>query len=119
MVAFRLSAVALSALVPTAPRDLVTPSAEQTWANSFDAYWASAAFAGACERASVRRSMSAVGSSANNAAAESWNASMKRETLKGAKAHNTRRRHSRLGQRSPIAYENALFAPSTTLSETA
>ncbi|WP_370804560.1 IS3 family transposase [Streptomyces sp. DvalAA-43] len=98
--------------------------------------YTSAVFADACERAGVRRSMSAVGSSADNAAAESWNASMKRETLKGAKAwptarharlaafhwasrYNTRRRHSRLGQRSPIAYENALFAPPTTLPETA
>lgn len=92
----------------------------------------SAAFADACERAGVRKSMSAVGSSADNAAAESWNASMKRETLKGAKAwptarharlaafrYNTRRRHSRLGQRSPIAYENALFEPSTTLPQAA
>lgn len=40
MVVFRLSAAALSALVPTAPRDLVTPSSEQTWANSFDTYCA-------------------------------------------------------------------------------
>jgi hypothetical protein len=67
--------------------------------------------------------------------AASWNASMKRETLKGAKAwptarhvrlavfrrasRNTRRRHFRLGQRSPITHENALFAPSTTLPEAA
>jgi hypothetical protein len=36
MVASRLSAAALSALVPTAPRDLVTPSSAQTRANSFD-----------------------------------------------------------------------------------
>ncbi|MFI0914459.1 IS3 family transposase [Streptomyces abikoensis] len=98
--------------------------------------YTSAAFADACARAGVRRSMSAVGSSAGNAAAESWNASMKRETLKGAKAwptarharlsafrwasrYNTRRRHSRLGQRSPIAYANAFFAPSTTLPQAA
>ncbi|WP_148841344.1 integrase core domain-containing protein, partial [Streptomyces sp. sk2.1] len=88
------------------------------------------------ERAGVRRSMSAVGSSADNAAAESWNASMKRETLKGAKAwptarharlaafrwasrYNTRRRHSRLGQRSPIIYENTFFEPATTLPQAA
>ncbi|TXS60289.1 hypothetical protein EAO76_41250 [Streptomyces sp. sk2.1] len=84
----------------------------------------------------MRRSMSAVGSSADNAAAESWNASMKRETLKGAKAwptarharlaafrwasrYNTRRRHSRLGQRSPIIYENTFFEPATTLPQAA
>ncbi|MFB7853465.1 IS3 family transposase [Streptomyces sp. NPDC056053] len=94
--------------------------------------YTSAAFAAACERAGVRRSMSAVGSSADNAAAESWNASMKRETLKGAKAwptarharlaafrYNTRRRHSRLGQRSPIIYENTFFEPATTLPQAA
>lgn len=61
---------------------------------------------------------------------------MKRETLKGAKAwptarharlavfrwasrYNTRRRHSRLGQRSPIAYESLFNEPSTTLPEAA
>lgn len=98
--------------------------------------YTSQAFADACAAAGVTQSMSAVGSSADNAAAESWNASMKRETLKGAKAwptarharlaafrwasrYNTRRRHSRLGQHSPIAYENALFEPSTTLPQAA
>lgn len=40
MVAFRDSAAALSALVLTAPRDLITPSSVQTWANSFDTYCA-------------------------------------------------------------------------------
>ncbi|MBC9719533.1 transposase [Streptomyces sp. TRM66268-LWL] len=98
--------------------------------------YTSAAFAEACRSAGVRRSMSAVGSSADNAAAESFNASLKRKTLKGAKAwptarqarldtfrwsgrYNTRRRHSRLGQRSPIAYETALQEPSTTLTQAA
>ncbi|MFI6353582.1 IS3 family transposase [Streptomyces sp. NPDC050743] len=98
--------------------------------------YTSAAFAAACTAAGVTRSMSAVGSSADNAAAESWNASMKRETLKGAKAwstarqarlaafrwasrYNTRRRHSRLGQRSPLAYENLFTEPSTTLPQAA
>jgi transposase InsO family protein len=68
--------------------------------------------------------MSAVGSSADNAAAESFNASFKRETLQGRRAftdehearltsfrwlhrYNTVRRHSRLAQQSPITYENA------------
>jgi hypothetical protein len=40
MVAFSDSAAALSALVPTAPRDLITPRSPQTWANSFETYCA-------------------------------------------------------------------------------
>jgi transposase InsO family protein len=68
--------------------------------------------------------MSKVGSSADNALAESFNATFKRETLQGRRAftderqarldsfrwlhrYNTVRRHSRLGQQSPITYENA------------
>jgi len=86
--------------------------------------YTSRAFAAACASAGVRQSMSAVGSSADNAAAESFNATFKRETLQGRRAftdgrearlaslrwlhrYNTVRRHSRLGHRSPIAYENA------------
>ncbi|MCW3845593.1 integrase core domain-containing protein, partial [Micromonospora yasonensis] len=75
--------------------------------------------------------MSAVGSSADNAAAESFNATFKRETLKGRRAftdkrearltafrwphrYNTVRRHSRLGQQSPITYEKTTrLAPAT------
>jgi transposase InsO family protein len=85
--------------------------------------YTSKAFAAACAAAGVRQSMSAVGSSADNAAAESFNAAFKRETLQGRRAftdepearitsfrwlhrYNTLRRHSRLGHRSPIAYEN-------------
>ncbi|MFJ2272036.1 integrase core domain-containing protein [Streptomyces sp. NPDC088846] len=80
--------------------------------------------------------MSAVGSSADNAAAESFNAAFERETLKGRKGwsnerearldafrrlsrYNTRRRHSRLGQRSPIAYENTFHPSATTLTRAA
>ena len=76
--------------------------------------------------------MGTVGSSADNAAAESLNASLKRETLQGARnwcsarearlaafgwahRHNTRRRHSHLGQKSPIDYENNLTPPPATL----
>ncbi|MBT2540527.1 IS3 family transposase [Streptomyces sp. ISL-44] len=93
-------------------------------------------FAEICRSAGVRQSMGAVGSSADNAAAESFNAAFKRETLKGRKGwsderearldafcwltrYNTRRRHSRLGQRSPIAYENALQQAATTLAQAA
>jgi transposase InsO family protein len=80
--------------------------------------------------------MSAVGSSADNAAAESFNASFKRETLKGRKGwsserearldafrwlhrYNTRRRHSYLGQQAPIAYENTVYPALTTLARAA
>ncbi|WP_200264315.1 IS3 family transposase [Streptomyces sp. HSG2] len=100
------------------------------------AQYTSRAFAHACAKAGVRQSMSAVGSSADNALAESFNATFKRETLQGRKSwsserearldafrwlnrYNTRRRHSRLGQRSPIAYETALAATSTTLAQAA
>ncbi|MFD4722314.1 integrase core domain-containing protein [Streptomyces sp. NPDC058423] len=89
--------------------------------------------AGKLERA---QSMSAIGSSADNALAESFNATFKRETLQGRKhwsserearldafrwlhRYNTRRRHSRLGQRSPIAYETASGTTSTTLAPAA
>lgn len=98
--------------------------------------YTSKAFADACTAAGVTRSMSAVGSSADNAAAEAFNASFKRETLQGAKhwatarqarldtfrwasRYNTRRRHSHLGQLSPTAYEAALRTRSTTLAQAA
>ncbi|MDG6107623.1 IS3 family transposase [Dactylosporangium aurantiacum] len=96
----------------------------------------SKAFAAACTAAGVRQSMSAVGSSADNAAAESFNASLKRETLQGRRAYtdehdarlttfrwlhryNTVRRHSRLGHRSPIAYEAATRPTTATLPQAA
>ncbi len=50
------------------------------------AQYTSRIFAEACRSAGVRRSMSAVGSSADNALAESFNATFKRETLKGQRA---------------------------------
>ncbi|MFD9563814.1 IS3 family transposase [Streptomyces sp. NPDC059994] len=100
------------------------------------AQYTSRAFAEICRSAGVRQSMGAVGSSADNATAESFNAAFKRETLKGRKAwpserearldafrwltrYNTRRRHSRLGQRTPIAYENDLEPVATTLTQAA
>jgi transposase InsO family protein len=100
------------------------------------AQYTSRAFAAACEQAGVRQSMSAIGSSADNAAAESFNATFKRETLQGRRAftderearlttfrwlhrYNTVRRHSRLGQRAPIAYEKTLRPTSTTLASAA
>ncbi|MFF0678247.1 IS3 family transposase [Streptomyces tendae] len=100
------------------------------------AQYTSRAFAQACKSAGVRRSMSAIGSSADNALAESFNATFQRETLQGRKSwpnerearldafrwlhrYNTRRRHSRLGQRSPIAFEDALQLTPTTLAQAA
>ncbi|MFB7599798.1 transposase [Streptomyces sp. NPDC056160] len=98
--------------------------------------YTSPAFADVCRQAGVRQSMSAIGSSADNALAESFNATFKREILQGRKhwssereartdafrrlnRYNTRRRHSHLGQRSPITYERALDTTSTTLAQAA
>ncbi|GIJ51384.1 transposase [Virgisporangium aliadipatigenens] len=100
------------------------------------AQYTSRAFAAACAAAGVRQSMSAVGNSADNALAESFNATFKRETLQGRRAftderdarltsfrwlhrYNTVRRHSRLGHRSPINYENSVRTTPATLSPAA
>ncbi|ONK15903.1 putative transposase OrfB [Streptomyces sp. MP131-18] len=100
------------------------------------AQYTSRAFADACRQACVRQSMSAIGSSADKALAESFNATFKRETLQGRKhwpserearlhafhwlhRYNTRRRHSRLGHRSPTAYENTFRTTPTTLTQAA
>lgn len=94
--------------------------------------YTSKAFADACTQAGITQSMGAIGSSADNAAAEALNASFKRETLQGAHGftdehqarlavfgwahrYNTRRRHSHLGQQSPINYENTLHQKPATL----
>lgn len=86
------------------------------------AQYGSRRFADLCSRLGVVRSMGAVGTSADNALAESFNAALKRETLQGARRfpdtetcrtavfrwatrYNTRRRHSRLGQKAPNIYE--------------
>ncbi|WP_342610631.1 IS3 family transposase [Streptomyces albidoflavus] len=90
----------------------------------------------ACRSAGDQRSMSAIGSSADNALAESFNATFKHEPLQGRKSrptehearldtsrwlhrYNTRRRHSSLAQRSPIAFENTLHHTPTTLATAA
>lgn len=87
------------------------------------AQYASGQFAELCDALGVTRSRGAVGTSADNAAAEAFNATLKRETLQGAKRwpgpraarlavfrwitrYNTRRLHSALGYRSPIDYEH-------------
>jgi transposase InsO family protein len=87
------------------------------------AQYGSRQFAELCDALGVVRSRGAVGTSADNAAAESFNATLKRETLQGAKRwpgaraarlavfrwitrYNTRRLHSTLGYRSPVDYEH-------------
>ena len=80
-------------------------------------------YAALCARLGVTQSMGAVGTSADNALAESFNATLKREVLQDENTwpdeatcrrqvfrwlvrYNTRRRHSWCGHRSPIAYES-------------
>jgi transposase InsO family protein len=86
------------------------------------AQYTSRGFAELCAEWGVTQSMGAVGTSADNALAESFNATLKRETLRGGHAwpdpatcrrevfrwvtrYNTRRRHSYCGQQAPITYE--------------
>ncbi|WP_447587932.1 IS3 family transposase [Microbacterium lacticum] len=99
--------------------------------------YASKAYAALCEQLKVTQSMGAVGTSADNSLAESFNAALKRELLQGASAfpdqatayravfrwtnrYNTRRRHSAIGQITPNNYENTYAAArSATLTEAA
>jgi transposase InsO family protein len=86
------------------------------------AQYTSKEFADLCRELRVTQSMGAVGTSADNAACESFHASLKRETLQGARGwdgapacrlavfrwitrYNTWRRHSTNGYLSPVAYE--------------
>jgi transposase InsO family protein len=97
------------------------------------AQYTSTEFAELCEELRVTQSMGAVGTSADNAACESFHASLKREILQGARRfdgatacrrsvfrwltrYNTRRRHSRNGQLSPLAYEQQYEQASATLT---
>ena len=97
------------------------------------AQYTSRAYAAVCEQLGVVRSMGAVGSSADNALAESFNATLKRETLAGASGwhspaearravfawitrYNTRRRHSTCGQVSPITYEHTHSRPTLLIA---
>ncbi|MFF2820495.1 IS3 family transposase [Kitasatospora cineracea] len=90
-------------------------------------------FADPCSDLGVTRSMGAVGSSADNAACESFHASLKRETLRGARdyrdpatcrrtvfawptRYNTRRRHSTNGHLSPNEYEHRHHTAKLTLA---
>jgi transposase InsO family protein len=82
-------------------------------------------FAVLCGKLHVTQSMGAVGTSADNALAESFNATLKRELLRGAPTwpdqatcrraifrwatrYNTRRRHSYCNNQTPNDYEKAL-----------
>ena len=86
------------------------------------AQYTSKEFSTLCKQLGVVQSMGAVGTSADNAACESFHASLKRETLQGDHCYdgarscrltvfrwltryNTRRRHSANGQLSPVEYE--------------
>ncbi len=95
--------------------------------------YTSKAYVRLCKRLKIVQSMGAVGTSADNSLAESFNAALKRELLEGratfedqatayravfrwASRYNTRRRHSAIGNISPNAYE---AARSATLAEAA
>jgi transposase InsO family protein len=97
------------------------------------AQYGSRAFADLCSELGVTQSMGSVGSSADNAACESFHASLKRETLQGAgnfgdpvgcrrtvftwlTRYNTRRRHSANGHLSPNEYERRHHTAKLTLA---
>lgn len=93
------------------------------------AQYSAAAFAEVCRRHGIRRSMGRVGSSYDNALAESFFQGLKRELLRGriwtSKAqtrlelfrwlscYNRRRRHSELGYLTPAEFEQHLTAART------
>jgi transposase InsO family protein len=83
-------------------------------------------FQAACQRLSITQSMGRPGSALDNAVIESWHSTLEFElrrlehfaTKQAARAkvavwiedYNTTRKHSALGMRSPLAYEQALAA---------
>ncbi len=90
--------------------------------------YTSAAYARLCTDLGVIQSMGAVGTSADNSLAESFNATLKRETLQDQNCwpddavcrrqvfrwivrYNTRRRHSYCGHKSPTTYETTATLP--------
>jgi transposase InsO family protein len=89
------------------------------------AQYCAAGFGRVCARHGIARSMGRVGSSYDNAAAESLFASLKRELLHGKRYttvermrldvfewltyYNTRRRHSTIGYQTPTAYERQIM----------
>ncbi|MFF3157957.1 IS3 family transposase [Streptomyces sp. NPDC057910] len=100
------------------------------------AQYGSREFADLCAELGVTQSMGAVGTSADNAACESFHASLKRELLKGARRwpgaaacraavfcwltrYKRWRRHSANGRLSPAAYEIRHTQRSTNMTLTA
>ena len=94
--------------------------------------YTSSAFSARCSELGVTQSMGAVGTSADNVMAESFNSTLKREVLRNKKVfanplhcrqevfrwcvrYNTKRRHSWCGQISPDAFE----ARSATITKAA
>ena len=90
--------------------------------------YTSKAYADLCAQYGVTQSMGAVGTSADNSLAESFNATLKREVLQDANCwpdeavcrrqlfrwivrYNNRRRHSHCGYKSPITYETTATLP--------
>jgi transposase InsO family protein len=107
--------------------------AGSTFNSDHGSQYTSKDFAKLCAQFGVTQSMGAVGTSADNAMAEAFNATLKREVLQGATCwsdeltcrreifrwatrYNTRRRHSWCRQQPPNTYEE-LFA--ATLPEAA
>jgi len=106
----------------SAARDTRGSLAGTIFHSDHGAQYGSKAFAQLCAEWGVTQSMGAVGTSADNALAESFNATLKRETLRGRRTwpdpaicrrevfrwvtrYNTRRRHSWCGQQPPNTYE--------------
>lgn len=95
--------------------------------------YTSKAYAALCQQFGVRQSMGAIGSNADNALAESFNAALKREPLESraalpdqatayrvvfrwANRYNRRRRHCAIGNITPNVYKTTACA---TLTEAA
>jgi len=123
----RTSLVADALAMAAATRGTLRGAVFQT---DHGAQYGSRHFADPCVELDVTPSMGAVGTSADNAARESFHASLKRELLKGARRwpgtracraavfhwlnrYNTWRRHSANGQASPTAYEQQRSATPT------
>jgi len=114
-------------LVETALKDAATTRGSLAGAifhSDHGSVYTSTSYARLCTDLGVTQSMGAVGTSADNAMAESFNATFKREVLRGDHAfpdgitccrraftwltrYNTRRRHSWCGYLSPNTYEKA------------